>query len=128
MVKNILRNTLQSVQDRRYYLGQRNPRQDEGIIGHNTPEEAMIANKMERNVGFRYTTDLVNEYRTKHNLIHVSVSAVIHKFKQMNPTVTKIKKLNQGNKEHKAWIDARYNQSEQFCVMLGRITKADLEK
>ena len=128
MVKNILRNTLQSVQDRRYYLGQRNPRQDEGIIGHNTPEEAMIANNMERNMGFRYTTDLVNEYCTEHNLFHVLVSAVVHKFRTMNPTITKIQKQNQGNKEHKAWIDTRHNQTKQLGIMLGRITKEDLEK
>ena len=58
------------------------------------PEKMMIADNMERKMRCRYTTGLVNEYRTKHNLLHVSVSAVIHKLKITNPTITIIKKQN----------------------------------
>ena len=44
----------------------------------------------------------------------------------MKPLVTKIKQIPQGNKNHVAWALARKNQTKQFLIMNGQITKNEL--
>ena len=59
----------------------------------------------------------------------VGHNAVIHAVKRMQPKVQKIQKRNQGNKNHKSWVKARYTQCLQFKIMLNtNVSKEDIKK
>ena len=47
-------------------------------------------------------------------------------FRSMLPVITKVTKIMQGNVNHDALNLARKNQTKQYMVMLGKITKQDL--
>ena len=69
---------------------------------------------------------MVNQHRVEHGKMHIGISAIIFAFRRMNPLVTKIRKRTQASVNQTGWAEARYNQTKQYLVMLGDITKQDL--
>ena len=67
---------------------------------------------MESGLGVPQTTVMVNKHRTDYGLPHVGKTCVQDTFRRMRPTLTKIKKRQQGNVDHKGWVLARANQTK----------------
>ena len=72
------------------------------------------------------TTLMVNQHRLECDLEPVGRNCVMNAFYRMQPLVTKIKKMPQGNINNKTWVSARKNQCRQIMIMLGLISKKDL--
>ena len=49
-------------------------------------------------------------------------------FRRIQPIITKVSKIMQGNIDYEAWKLARKNKLEQYMVMINKITKIDLLK
>ena len=79
-------------------------------------EQTIIADWMEVNMGFCWTTDMVNQYRRDMGKTEIGRSAVMGK----------IEKNQQGNKNHASWSLIRKNQTKQFMRMSGIITEHEL--
>lgn len=56
----------------------------------------------------------------------VGRNAVMSALYCIQPTITRIKKRSQGNDIHDAWQTARYRQTKQINIMLGRISLGNL--
>ena len=78
----------------------------------------MIANSMERRLGLRYTTLLMNCHRHTNGDNAVCRSTVDLAYKRLQPRITKIQKIQQGTKNEGKWKEARYRQVKQWLVML----------
>ena len=82
---------------------------------------------MEDNMGFRRTTQFLNEHRTEEGRMSVGRSAVMAAFDRMEPKLDRVEKEVQGGASD-AWEIARHNQMKQFLVMRGVITKQQLQE
>ena len=76
---------------------------------------------MERRLGLRYTTLLINcHYKTKgDNAVCRSTTNLA--YKRLQPRITKIQKIQQGTKNEGKWKEARYRQVKQCLIMLNRL-------
>ena len=68
----------------------------------------MIANSMERSLGLRYTTLLINFHCQKKGDNTVCRSTVNLAYTRLQPRITKIQKIQQGTKNEGKWKEARY--------------------
>ena len=78
----------------------------------------MIANSMERRLGLRYTTLLINCHCQRKGDNAVCRSTVNLAYKRLQPRITKIQKIQQGTKNEGNWKEARYRQVKQWLIML----------
>ena len=62
------------------------------MIEAGSPEEFIIADWMEANLGFRNTTIMVNQHRIDEGRVPVGRNTVMNAFNRMDPLVTPIKK------------------------------------
>ena len=70
----------------------------------------LIANSMERRLGLRYTTLLINCNRQKKGDNAVCRSTFNLTYKRLQPRITKIQKIQQGTKNEGKWKEARYRE------------------
>ena len=96
------------------------------VIVPGSSDESIIADWMECNLGFRNTLIMVNTHRVEEGRQPVGRNAIMNAFDRMNPLIDKIDKVPQGSTHHEGWREARRNQTKQFLVMLGEISKDDL--
>ena len=68
----------------------------------------LLANSMERRLGLRYTTLLINFHRHTKGDNAVSLSTVYLAYKRLQPRITKIQKIQQGTNNEGKWKEARY--------------------
>ena len=73
----------------------------------------LIANSMERRLGLRYTTLLINFHRHTKGDNAVCRSTVNLAYKRLQPRIKKIQKIQQGTKNEGKWKEARYRQVKQ---------------
>ena len=83
----------------------------------------MLANSMENRLDLRYTTLLINCHRHTHGDNAVIKSTVNLAFRRLQPKITKIQKIQQGTKNEGKWKDVKYQQVNQWLIMLNRITE-----
>ena len=95
-------------------------------IGEGDEDEAIIADWMEQGLGFRHTLAMVNQHRIERGKTHIGISSLIFAFRRMNPLISKIRKRTQASVNQTGWAEARLNQTKQYLIMLGDITKEDL--
>ena len=81
----------------------------------------LIANYMERRLGLRYTTIIIDCHRHTKGDNAVCRSTVNLAYKRRQPRITKIQKIQQGTKNEGKWKEARYQQVKQWLVMLNRL-------
>ncbi|KAF0703228.1 hypothetical protein AaE_015483, partial [Aphanomyces astaci] len=83
-------------------------------------ESDLIADCMEWGWGLRETTHMVNQLRLSLNRMHVGTSAVYSAYLRMNPVVTSIGALKQGNVDaSSAWAKARLGWAQQLATRFG---------
>ena len=70
-------------------------------------EISMLANSMQKRLGLRYTTLLINFHCQTHGENAVSRSTVNLSFRRLQPKITKIQKIQQGTKNEGKWKEAR---------------------
>ena len=70
---------------------------------------------------------MVNHSRRQEGKTIVGRNAVMFVFHRMRPTITRIKNPSQGNVYHAHWNVARWAQTKQINVMIGKITLGDLQ-
>ena len=81
----------------------------------------LIANSMERRLGLRYTTLLINCHRQKKGYNAVCRSTVNLAHMILQPKITIIQKIQQGTKNESKCKEARYRQVKQWLIMLNRV-------
>ena len=81
----------------------------------------LIANSMERRLGLRYTTLLINCHRQTKGKNAVCRSTVNLAYKRIQHRITKIQKIQQGTKNEGKWKEAKYPQVKQWLVILSRL-------
>ena len=91
-------------------------------------DEYIIVDWMEINLGFRNMLIMVNTHRVEEGRQPVGRNVIMNAFDRMNPLIDRIDKMPQGSTYHEGWRDAKRNQTKQFLVILGEISKDDLEK
>ena len=96
------------------------------LIKPGSVDESIVADWIEAGLVYRYTTIMVNQHRADEGREIIGRNAVMNAVKSMRPKIQKIQKRNQGNKNHKSWVKARYNQCLQFKIMLNSKTILDL--
>ncbi|ETV77790.1 hypothetical protein H257_08631 [Aphanomyces astaci] len=99
------------------------PKQTDGVnklIELGSIESDLIADCMEWGWGLRETTHMVNQLRLSLNPMHVGTSAVYTAYLRMNPVVTSIGALKQGNVDaSSAWAKARLGWAQQLATRFG---------
>ena len=73
-------------------------------------------------MGFRKTTQFLNEHRTEEGRMPVGRSAVMVAFDRIQPKIDRVEKEVQGGASE-AWATARWNQMKQFWVTRGVLSK-----
>ena len=63
----------------------------------------IIANSMERRLGLRYTTLLINCHRQTNDDNAVCRSTVNLAYKRLQPKITRVQKIQQGTKNEGKW-------------------------
>ena len=76
---------------------------------------------MEKRLGLRYTTLLINYHRQTHGDNAVCRSTVNLAYRRLQPRITRIHKIQQGKNNEGKWKEARYRQVKQWLVMLNRL-------
>ena len=76
---------------------------------------------MERHLGLRYTTILINCHRQTKGDNAVCRSTVNLAYKRLQPRITKVQKIQQGTKNEGKWKEARYRQVNQWLIILNRL-------
>ena len=80
------------------------------IIEEGSPDEALIMDWMEDNMGFRQTTIFLNQHRVDEGRVPVGRSAVMSAFDRMRTKVDRVQKIVQGGISE-AWALARERQT-----------------
>ena len=113
--------TIQLYEEKNYkYLGDARPRKEwqHYLIPLDSYEASLIADLIEGDFGFTEATDLVNEYRTDCGVVTVGRSCVYQTSKRMNPTISKIKKRQQGSLDlNSGWCRASHRWATQLLIM-----------
>jgi hypothetical protein len=102
------------------YNGEAEPRKEweHYLIPTQSYQSQLIADLLEGEFGFSETTYFVNLYREEHGLTHVGRSTVYLTAKRLKPTVTKIKKRQQGSLDLESdWCKASHRWSAQILIM-----------
>ena len=81
----------------------------------------LIAKSMERRLGLRYTTLLINCHRQTKGDDAVCRSTVNLAYRILQPRITRIQKIQQGTKNEGKWKEERYRQVNQWLFMLNRL-------
>ena len=81
----------------------------------------ILADLMEKRLGLRYTTQLINCYRQRNGFDAVSKSTVNLAFLRLQPKITRIQKIQQGTKNEVKWKESRQRQTKQWLIMLNRL-------
>ena len=81
----------------------------------------LIANSMERRLGLRYTTLLINCHLQTNGDNTVCRSTVNLAYRRLLPKTTRVCKMQQGTKNEGKWKEASYLQVKQWLVMLDRL-------
>ena len=68
----------------------------------------LIANYMERRLGLRYTTLLINCHRQTKDENAVCRSTVNLAYMRLQPKITRVQKIQKVTKNEGKWIEARY--------------------
>ena len=76
---------------------------------------------MEKKLGLRYTTHLVNCHRRHKGFNAVCKSTADLAFLTLQPRRTIIRKIKQGTKNEGKWKEARKRQTKQWSIMLNLI-------
>ena len=76
---------------------------------------------MERCLGLRYTTLLINGHRQNNGDNAVCRSTVNLAYKRLQPKITRVQKIQQGTKNEVKWKEARYRKVRQWLIMLDRL-------
>ena len=111
------------------YDGAGEPRKEwmHHLIGLDTFEAQLIADLIEGEFGFTNTAYFVNLYREEEHKIHVGRTTVYNCVKQIKPTVSMIKKRQQGNTDANSnWCRASHNWALQLLVMFQQIEPQEI--
>ena len=76
---------------------------------------------MGKRLGLCYTTLLINCHCQTHGDNAVCRSTVNLAFRRLQPKITKIQKIQQGTKNEGKWKEARYQQVNQWLIMIDRL-------
>ena len=76
---------------------------------------------MERRLGLRYTTILINCHRQTKGDDAVCRSTVNLAYRRLLPKITRVQKIQQGTKNEGKWKESRYRQVKQWLIMLDRL-------
>ena len=72
---------------------------------------------MERRLGLRYTTLLINCHRQTKGDNAVCRSTINLAYRILLPEITRVQKIQQGTKNEGRWKEARYQQVKQRLIM-----------
>ena len=81
----------------------------------------VIAYSMERRLGLRYTTLLINCHRQTNSENAVCNSTNNLAYKIFLPKITILQKIQQRTKNEVKWKEASYRQVKQWLIMLDRL-------
>jgi hypothetical protein len=114
MVRRILYKYNENKQNNCRYDGYDKRKNNTGkhvVIEPGSYAEALIADWLEDNMGFRQTTAFLNQHRVEEGRIPVSKSAIMSAFDRMRSKIDKIEKTVQRGCSD-AWIEARLRQTK----------------
>ena len=74
---------------------------------------------MEKRIGLRYTTLLINFHRQENGENAVGRPTVNLAFRRLQPKTTKVQKIQQGIKNEGKWKEAR--STVLFCFIISRV-------
>ena len=72
---------------------------------------------MQKRLGLRYTTLLINCHRHTHGENAVIKSTANLAFRRLQPKITKIHQIQQGTKNEENCKESRYGQLNQWLIM-----------
>ena len=81
----------------------------------------IIANSIEKRLGLRYTTLLINCHCQTNDNNAVCRSTVILAYRRLQPKITRVQKIQQGTNNEGRWKEARYRQVKKCLIMLDRL-------
>ena len=87
----------------------------------NLDELNILAYLMENILGLKYTTKLINCHRHQNGFDAVCRSTVNLAFLILQPKITIIQKIQQGNKNEGKWKESRKRQTKKWLIMINRI-------
>ena len=87
----------------------------------NLDELNILSDSMEKILGLSYTTQLINCHRYQNVFDAVCRSTVNLAFLRLQPKITIIQKIQQGNKNEGKWKESRKRQTKQWLIMINRI-------
>ena len=89
------------------------------MIEPGSRDEALVADWLEENLGFRKTTEFLNQHRSDEGRLPVGRSAVMNCFNRMNPRIDLVQKVVQGG-DSRDWEGARERQWKRNEVKQGK--------
>ena len=87
----------------------------------NLYEINILADSMEKRLGLRYTTQLINCNRYRNGFYAVCKSTVNLYFLRLQPKITRTKKIQQGTNNEGKWKETRQRQTKQWLIMLNQL-------
>ena len=81
----------------------------------------ILADSMEKRLGLRYTTHLINFHRYRNGVDSVCKSTVNLAFLRLQPKITRIQKIQQGTNDEGKRKEARQHQTKKWLIMLKRL-------
>ena len=88
---------------------------------YSSSEINLLADSIQKRLGLRYTTLLINCHRHTHGENTVSKSTVNLAFRIIQPKIKIIQKIQQGINNEVKWKEARYLQVNQVLIILNRL-------
>ena len=81
----------------------------------------LIANSMEKRLGLRYNTLLINCHRQTNGDNAMCRSTVNLAYRRLQPKITRVQIIQQGTKNEGKWKETRYRQMKQWLIMIDRL-------
>ena len=81
----------------------------------------LIANSMERRLGLRYNTLLINCHCQANGDNAVCRSTVNLSYRRLLPKITRVQKIQQGTNNEGKWKESSFQQVNQWLIMLDRL-------
>ena len=76
---------------------------------------------MENRLGLRYTNHLIKYHRHQNGFDEVCKSTLNLAFLRLQPKITRIQEIQQGNKNEGKWKESRQFQTKQWLIILNRL-------
>ena len=80
-----------------------------------------ISNSMGERIGLRYTTLLIDFHSQTNGDNAVCRSTANLAYRRLQPKITRVQKIQEGKNNDGKWKEARYQQVNQWLIMLDRL-------